>query len=232
MGNGAPQIVMSKDLEKAVNEVKSQVRMHVMLGEKWRDFRKPLGAMHAPGIPPTPAMLPIPGMSSSHGIPPFGLIVKGVNMAAGMAGHAFGTQGSKGRALRENANLAGKVQHTITGLTQTISALPEPQRSINLSYLQHLADATIVAGRACQELCQGNSPAKDVTRLAASWVVTLGCSTVGLPLKMNQPAALLDQRVKDAAVDAYPLFSAGKKLNETVDPAEAVHIAFVALDVA
>jgi hypothetical protein len=49
---------------------------------------------------------------------------------------------------------------------------------------------------------------------------------------MNQPAALLDQRVKDAAVKAYPLFSAGKELNETVDPAEAVHVAFVALDVA
>jgi hypothetical protein len=221
MGNSAPQVVMSEDLKKAVNDVKNQVRMHVMLGEKWRDFRKPLGARNPPpGIPPTP------------GAPPIGLIVQGVNMVAGMAGHAFGTQGAKGRALRANASLAGEVQNIITGLTQTIATLAEPQRSINLSYLQHLADATIVAGRACQELCQGKSPAKDVTRLAVSWVVTLGCSAVGLPLKMNQPAALLNQRVKDAAIKAYPLFSAGKKLNETVDPAEAIHVAFVALDVA
>lgn len=224
MGNGDPQVVMSDELTKAVNDLKNQVRMHVMLGEKWRDFRKPLGARQPPpGIPPTPGM-PIPV--------PIGLAVGAVNMVAGMAGHAFGTQGSKGRALRANANLAGEVQFTITGLTQTIAALPEPQRSINLSYLQHLADATIVAGRACQDLCQGKSPAKDTTKLAVSWVVTLGCSAVDLPLKINQPAALLDQRVKDAAVKAYPLFSAGKKLNETVDPAEAIHIAFVALDVA
>jgi hypothetical protein len=222
MGNGAAQVVMSDDLKKAVNDVKNHVRMHVMLGEKWRDFRKPLGAMNPPpGIPPTP------------GVPfPVGLVLGGVNRVAGMAGHDFGTQGAKGRALRANANLAGGVQNTITGLTHTVAALPEPQRSINLSYLQHLADATVVAGKACQELCQGKSPARDVTRLAVSWVVTLGCSAVGLPLKMNQPAALLDQRVKDAAVKAYPLFSAGKKLNETVDPAEAVHVAFVALDVA
>jgi hypothetical protein len=210
MANGAPQIVMSEDLKKAVNDVKNQVRMHVMLGEKWRDFRKPLGARN----------------------PPINIAVQGVNMVAGMVGHAFTPQGSKGQALRKKANLAGEVQNTITGLIQTIATLPEPQRSINLSYLQHLADATIVAGRACQELCQGKSPAKDVTRLAVSWVVTLGCSAVGLPLKMNQPAALLDQRVKDAAIKAYPLFSAGKKLNETVDPAEAIHVAYVALDVA
>jgi len=219
MGNGAPQVVMSDDLKKAVHDVKNQVRMHVMLGEKWRDFRKPLGARHAPGIPPTPGV-------------PAGLLVRGANMVAGMAGHDFGAQGSKGRALRANANLAGEVQTTLTGLTQTIAGLAEPHRSINLSYLQHLADATVVAGRACQELCQGKSPSKDVTRLAASWVVTLGCSAVGLPVKMSQPAALLDQRVKDAAIKAYSLFSAGKKLNETVDPAEAVHVAFVALDVA
>ena len=49
--------------------------------------------------------------------------------------------------------------------------------------------------------------------------------------KLRRADALLDQRVKDAAVKAYPLFSAGKKLNETNDPAEAVHVAFVALDV-
>ena len=209
MDGGALQVVMSDDLKKAVNDVKNRVRMLVILGEKWRDFRKPLGAMK----------------------PPLGLVVQGVDMVAGMAGHAFGRQGAKGRALRAKANLAGEVQNAITSLTHTIATLPEPQRSINLSYLQHLADATIAAGRACQELCQGRSPAKDVTRLAASWVVTLGCSAVGLPLRINAPAALLDQRVKDAAVKAYPLFSAGKKLNETNDPAEAVHVAFVALDV-
>lgn len=219
MGNGSPQIVMSVDLKKAINDVKNQVRMHVMLGEKWRDFRKPLGARNPPpGIPPTPGV-------------PAGLVVKGVNMVAGMAGHAFGTQGAKGRALRANAHLAGEVQNNIVNLTRATATLQEPQRSINLSYLQHLADATIVAGRACQELCGGRSPAKDVTKLAVSWVVTLACSAVGLPMKMNQPAALLDQRVKDAAIKAYPLFSAGKKLNETVDPAEAIHIAYIALDV-
>jgi len=218
----APQVVMSEDLKKAVNNLKIQVRTHVMLGEKWRDFRKPLGAMTPPGLPPTPGS-PLP----------VGMIVKGVNMAAGRLGHALGVQGRKGQALRANANLAGQVQKNITGLTQAIATLQEPQRSINLSYLQHLADATVVAGTACQELCQGKSPAKrDVTKLAVSWVVTLACSNVGLPMKVNQPAALLDQRVKNAAIQAYPLFSAGKKLNETVDPAEAIHIAFVALDVA
>lgn len=216
----SPQIVMSDDLKKAVNDVKSQVRMHVMLGEKWRDFRKPLGAMTPPGLPPTPGS-PLP----------IGAIAGGINMAAGMLGHAFGVQGRKGQALRANAPLAGQVQSNITMLLQNIDTLQEPQRSINLSYLQHLADATVVAGRACQELCQGRSPAdKEVKKLAVSWIVTLACSNVGMSMSMNQPAALLDQRVKQAAIQAYPLFSAGKKLNETVDPAEAIHIAFNALD--
>jgi hypothetical protein len=220
MGNNVPQIIMSEDLRKAVNDVKNLVRGHVKLGEKWRDFRKPLGTRNPPpGIAPTP------------GVPPIGMAVYGMNRIAGMAGHAFGTQGEKGRALRENAHVAHNVQDSVTQLINTIDKLQEPQRSINLSYLQHLADATIVAGRACQELCQGKSPAKEVTRLAVSWVVTLGCAIPDIPVKMNQPVALLDKRVKEVAVKSFPLFSAGKKLNETIDPAEAIHAAFVALDV-
>ena len=218
--NEPPQVVPGKDLKMAINDVKNQVRMHVILGEKWRDFGKPLGARKPPGIPPLP------------GAPPIGLAAKGINMLAGRAGHAFGIQGGKGRALRANAGIAGTVQNKIVELVRTIHKLPEPQRSINLSYLQHIADATVVAARACQVLCMGKSPAKDVTRLAASWVVTLGCSATGLPVKKNMPAAALDQRVKDAAIMSYPLFSAGRKLNETLNQAQALHIAFAALDVA
>ena len=222
MGNSSPRIKMSEDLKKAVDGVKKKARTYVRLGEKWRDFRKPLGARNRPGIPPTPGSAI-----------PVGLVLKGVNVVAGYAGHAFGTQGAKGRALRLNASIAGEVQNEIVSLTQSIDKLSEPQRSINLSYLQHIADATILAARACQKLCCGRSPSdKHRTKLAVAWVVLLACSVVAQPVKANLPAALLDKRVKEVANKAYRLFSAGKKLNETVDPAEAIHMAYVALDLA
>ena len=199
---------MAKSMvQDAIRQAEARVMTEASLGAKWRDWRTPLGARKAPGPP---------------GVPALGVL----RVAVGIAGYGTDPQDVvKGLAIRSAAlqgRLASEVQRTIEGLARALETLPEPQRTINLTYLHQVADATIAAGRACQQLRIGRSPAKHDTRLSVAWVVTVGCGLV----------PQLDRRVKDVAIQAYPLFSAGKRLNESLDPAQAIHVAYVALDVA
>ena len=189
-----------------LKQEQAHVKVLAGLGEKWRDWDKPLGARKAP--PPM-----VPG----------GLAVK---IAARAAGYGTDLQNvMKGRALKSaatEAGLAGEVQREIEGIAPKIGALHEPQRSINLAYLNYVADGTVAAARACQKMRRGKSAPKKETQMAVAWVVTIGCGLV----------PKLDQRVKNAAIRAYPLCAAGRKLDESVGPEQAIHAAYEALGVA
>ncbi len=199
MANGDAQAVIKSELQKA----EALVKTNAALGANWRDWQKPLGARRAPNPVPFP-----------------------IQAAAAVVGYGTHPQKfQKGSALKStalSAGLAHDVQHTITVLADSLNRLPEPKKTINMVYLRKVADATVAAGRACQQLRRGQSPSKNETRLACAWVVCVGCGFV----------PRLDQRVKEAAIKAYPLFSAGKRLNETVAPSQAIHVGYVALDVA
>ena len=193
MSNGEAQTVLK--------QAEAQVKSHVSLGASWRDWDKPLGARKAPPIPVVGKVAALAGF--------------GADMQNVVKGYAL-------RAAAVDANLAAAVQREIEALAPTIAGLLEPQQTINLAYLRTLANCTIVAGKASQQMRKGLRPSKGETQLAAAWVVTMGCGL--LPR--------LDARVKGAAIKAFPLFTAGKALNEFVDPAQAIHAAYVALDVA
>jgi hypothetical protein len=188
----------------AIKQAQGKIKVHAHLAVKATDWRKPLGALKAP--PPTGAAV-------------IGAVTK---MAFGVGMDFQNMQ--RGNALKNAAkrdSLASNLQQTIESLAGVIASLPEPQKSINLEYLDMIADATVAAGRACQKLRSGRDPSKKETRWAASCVVTLACGLV----------EKIDPRVKNAAVQAYPLMSAGKKLNTIADPIRAINVSYIALGV-
>lgn len=215
-------IMVNDDVRLAIRDMKERARAMVSRGMAWRDYRHPLGRMHAPGIPPLPGA----PWFISRGL-------DGIQRAANGFGLALSQNGSAGRALEKAAHahhLASVVQNRITSLAATFGS--DTRSSVNLFYLKHIADATILAAQACCQLQHGNSPHDaERTKLAVAWVVILACAATDAPAHNNAHyvPVLLDARVKEAAILAYPLFSAGKELNTTLDPADAIHAAFEAL---
>lgn len=217
------QIMVNDDVRLAIKEMKQKARTMVSLGMAWRDHRKPLGRRHAPGLPPLP------------GAPWY--VTKAITafqVATDGFGLALGQRGSAGRALEAAAHaqhLAAAVQNEITKLAATFGS--DTRSSVNLFYLQHIADATVLAAQACCQLQHGKSPRDaERTKRAVAWVVILACATTDAPAhnSVHYVPVLLDERVKAAAIHAYPLFSAGRGLDTTIDPADAIHAAFEALD--
>lgn len=201
--------------DKTANLVKAQAKFAV----KWTDPQKPIRGRGDPGIPPTDGM-------------PVGLVLRGAGLVLDRFGLSVKREGRLGRRLRNAAvqgQLAKAVEGNIKKLWASINSQPDSaKKAANLAYLKEIEHATVLAAYTCQQLLQGKAPSnvlrrgapsKTEVRLAAAWVVTLACNNPGL----------IHQNVKKAAVQAYPLLSAGVALNEILEPVQAINVAFRAL---
>lgn len=206
---------MAKEARAIFDKTANLVKAEAKLGAKATDPRKPLGQRFAP---PNVALKAI-GLS-----------------------HEQSSSRGKGKRLKNAATetrLAEQVQENVTKLWAAIYGSPDSvKKAVNLGYLKEVEQATWVAAYTSQMLRKGKAPApapkllgklrgmkgpsKERVRLAAAWVVTLACL---------DPRSL-DKRVKDVAISAYPLLSAGVALNEVISPERAINVAYGALGVA
>ena len=231
-------IVASPEVEQGLKIVRERVQTEVRLGLSWMNKCKPLGRMRAPSEhgPLPPAIQDgLTDLVVEAGV----LAVEALASIPGACGYALGPKGQRGRALQQWAlknEHARHIQNEVASATllHSLSYLPEPGRSFNLSCLDRLHKATRVAAQACQRLRQGETPPKEITRVAVGWVVVMAClvSSERVRDREGKPVMLrLNSSVKTAAIHAYPLFTAGKRLNETIGPEEALNVAFAALGV-
>lgn len=215
------QIMVNDDVRHAIKQMQQKARLLVAHAMVWRDRHRPLGRRHAPELNPVITFIP-----NRFGLSP---------TPAGAAGRAL-AHAAHGRhpahvhaALSQGA--AQLVQHAITDLAPSFRA-DSTRNAINLFYLQHLADATLLAARACFQLQHGSTPS-DAERMkrAVAWVVILATARPDAPAHADAHYApvLCDPRVKQCAVLAYPLFTAGRPLDHSLEQAGAIRTAFEAL---